>query len=254
MTTDDGRPVRRKDLPLWLARAWHDLAVGDRFTTSVRHGSPADGPDAWEREPLRRVIEGAGFTEVRITASGAHLRARAVRARSLPDVVGPGMRLLVVGLNPSGYAADAGVGFARPGNRFWPAALAAGIATRDRDPLAALRDHGTGMTDLVKRATRTAAEIGPDEFRAGGDRLAALAAWLTPAVVCVAGITGWRAAVDRRAVIGPQSTLLGGRPVYVMPNPSGLNAHDTVASLADHLRAAVALGATGVADPPAVSR
>lgn len=242
MTPSRPTPVPRIDLPLHLAREWHAAAVGDRLSRTVRHGPPASGPDAWEREPLRRVVEGAGFTDVRITVADGALRVRAVRARSLPDVVGPGMHLLVVGLNPSGYAADAGVGFARPGNRFWPAALAAGIATRDRDPLAALRDHGTGMTDLVKRATRTAAEITADEFRAGGDRLAALAAWLEPRAVCVAGVTGWRLAFDRHAVVGPQPEPLGGRPVYVMPNPSGLNAHDTVASLADHLRAAAALG------------
>ncbi|MEI8000985.1 MAG: mismatch-specific DNA-glycosylase [Actinomycetes bacterium] len=159
----------------------------------------------------------------------------------MPDFVGAGLRLLVVGLNPREYAADAGVGFARPGNRFWPAALAAGIVTTDRDPLAAVTDHGTGMTDLVKRATRTAAEVTVEEFRAGGVRLAALVGWLAPQVVCVAGITGWRHAVDRRAVVGPQATPLGGRPVYVMPNPSGLNTHDTVTSLAAHLRAAVDL-------------
>ena len=77
----------------------------------------------------------------------------ATRARTLPDTVGPGMRLLLVGLNPSEYAADAGAGFARPGNRFWPAALAAGLVTRTHDPFHALRVDGVGMTDLVKRAT-----------------------------------------------------------------------------------------------------
>ena len=240
-------PVPGPHLPLALARCWRTLAVGDRCSIVVPHGPPDDDPCAFERHALRRVCEGAGFTAVRITAErgpgGApRLRARMTRARSLPDVVGPGMRLLVVGLNPSEYAADVGVGFARGGNRFWPAALAAGIASTDRDPDAALADHGTGMTDLVKRATRTAAEVSAEEFRAGGVRLAHLVAWLRPAVVCVAGVTGWRAAVDRRAAVGPQPAPLGGRPVYVMPNPSGLNAHDTVASLAEHLRSAVALG------------
>ena len=66
------------------------------------------------------------------------------------------MRLLVVGLNPSLYSADVGVGYRRPGNRFWPAALGAGLVTRDRDPSHALRVHGVGMTDLVKRATSNA--------------------------------------------------------------------------------------------------
>jgi len=245
-------PTVREDLPLALALRHRSLAVGDPLEFAVPLGPPAAGPATWERAPLRRVVEGAGFTAIRIAETtvpiGAGLRVRARRARTLPDVVGQGMTLLMVGLNPSEYAADVGVGFGRPGNRFWRAARAAGIASVDRDPVAALRDHGTGMTDLVKRATRTAAEVAPEEFRAGAVRLAALAAWLAPAVVCVAGVTGWRAAVDRKAVTGPQPEPLGGRPVYVMPNPSGLNAHDTVASLADHLRAALALGRNGGSD------
>ena len=88
------------------------------------------------------------------------------------------MRLLVCGLNPSVRAADAGVGLVTPGNRFWPAALAAGLVTRDRDPRHALLAHGVGMTDLVKRATPRAAELTRDEYRAGVERLGRLCAWL----------------------------------------------------------------------------
>ena len=169
-------------------------------------------------------------------------RSNATRLRTLPDFVGPGMRLLVVGLNPSVYSADLGVGFGRPGNRFWPAALTAGLVTRDRDPLHALRVDRVGMTDLVKRATpggrrtrrrrSTATDWrGSSSSSRGSNRGA----------VCFLGLAGWRVAVDRKAVAGVQARELGGRPVYVMPNPSGLNAHDTVATLADHLRAALAL-------------
>jgi TDG/mug DNA glycosylase family protein len=149
------------------------------------------------------------------------------------------MRLLVVGLNPSLYSADAGAGFARPGNRFWPAAQAAGLITRVRDPRHALLHHGIGMTDLVKRATRAASELTVDEYVHGVERVARLVAWLEPAAVCVVGLSGWRAAVDRRAEPGLQPEPLGGRPVYLMPNPSGLNAHAQVPDLAEHFRRAL---------------
>ena len=151
------------------------------------------------------------------------------------------MRLLVCGLNPSLYAADAGVGFARPGNRFWPAMLAAGLATVDRSPDHLLRDHGIGMTDLVKRATVAADELSAAEYRAGLARVERLAAWLRPAAVCFVGLAGWRAAVDRRAVPGTQPGGLAGVPVYLMPSTSGLNAAYPLASLVDDLRAAAGL-------------
>ena len=161
------------------------------------------------------------------------------RCRTLADTVGADLKLLCVGLNPSLYAADAGVGFARPGNRFWPAALAAGIVSLDRDPAHALDAHRVGMTDLVKRATARADELDPQEFVVGLARLVRLCEWLRPGAVCVLGLTGWRAATgSRRVVTGWQATPLGGTPVYVMPNPSGLNARVPVAALADHLRVA----------------
>jgi TDG/mug DNA glycosylase family protein len=155
----------------------------------------------------------------------------------LADTVGPGMRVLLVGLNPSEYAADAGVGFARPGNRFWPAALESGLVTRTHDPFHALRFDGVGMTDLVKRATPKADALSADEFRLGAARVERLVEWLQPAKVCFVGLSGYRAARDRNAIAGWQDAAFGGRPAYVMPNPSGLNAHATHAILADHLRA-----------------
>ncbi len=197
----------------------------------------------WPEALLSAVMEGAGFEDVTITAEGtSHLVVAARRGRTLADTVGPGMRMLLSGLNPSWYAADAGVGFARPGNRFWPAALAAGIVSKDRDPAHALRHHGIGMTDLVKRPSAQAKELTAAEFRHGHARLGMMVEMLQPAVVCVVGITGWRAASgDRHAALGLQPGTLGGRPVYVMPNPSGLNAHTNVDDLAEHFRAAVAL-------------
>jgi TDG/mug DNA glycosylase family protein len=97
------------------------------------------------------------------------------------------------------------------------------------------------MTDLVKRATPSADELTADEYRAGVARLERLVAWLAPAAVCVVGLTGWRAARDRAAAPGAQPARFGGAPLYLMPNPSGRNAHATLEALTDHLRAAAAL-------------
>jgi TDG/mug DNA glycosylase family protein len=176
------------------------------------------------------LLAGAGFERV----DGRRVR----RLRTLPDRVGPSMRLLVCGLNPSLYSADRGIGFARPGNRFWPALLAAGLATVDRDPAHALHHHGIGMTDLVKRATATAAELTRDEYAAGLARVGRLCAWLGPGAVCMVGLAGWRAAVDRRAVVGWQPEQLGGVDVYVLPSTSGLNASTQLPGFVDHLRSA----------------
>ena len=92
------------------------------------------------------------------------------------------------------------------------------------------------MTDLVKRATARAAELDATEFRAGYERVHTLVQWLRPKVVCFVGLSGWRSAVDRHALAGVQPQPIGASAVYVMPNPSGLNAHATVESLADHFR------------------
>jgi double-stranded uracil-DNA glycosylase len=246
--------VPRTRLPWALADLHHALAVGAPAHLVMRQGDaagPADGDDfpgrlfvGWRPDELADLLVGAGFAieECATDASAPEcLHARVVRARTLPDTVGPGMRLLVCGLNPSVYAADAGVGFARPGNRFWPAALAADLVTHDRDPRHALAHHGIGMTDLVKRATPRADELRADEYRTGLARVERLASWLRPGAVCFVGLAGWRAAVDRRARAGVQPGDLGGVPAYVMPSTSGLNARVPLAELADHLRAAVAL-------------
>ncbi len=194
-------------------------------------------PEAW----LRDVLVGAGFAVEGIEQRKRVLLVVARRLHTLADTVAPGMRLLVCGLNPSLYAADVGVGFARGSNRFWPAALAAGLVSRARDPRHALVAHDVGMTDLVKRATRQAAELTAAEYAAGLERLERLAERLEPGVVCFVGLAGWRAAIDRRAAPGPQSRRIGGRPVYVMPSTSGLNARTSLDALTAHLRAAAAL-------------
>ncbi len=206
----------------------------------VRTGSeePCWGPDA-----LADVIAGGGFgvDHLRLGGRAGRLVATATRIRSLPDTVGPAMRLLVCGLNPSEYAADRGVGYARPGNRFWPAAVAAGILTRPHEPLHALEAHGVGMTDLVKRATSRADMLSAHEYRDGATRVEGLVRWLEPRAVCFVGLAGWRAAVDRHARPGLQPAPFGGRPAYVMPSTSGLNAHSSPAELAQHLTEAASL-------------
>ena len=240
------------ELPLALADLHRSSAGGAPLVLNVFTGEGAsvtedddDFPGRlfswWDPEPLADVVAGAGFDVEDVTVVGRHIEVVATRARTLPDLVRPGLRLLVCGFNPSLYAADHGVPFARPGNRFWPAALAAGLVTRDRDPWHAVRHHAVGFTDLAKRATVAAAELTADELRAGFERVDRLCRWLEPGAVCLLGLTGWRALVDRNAAAGWQSTPLGGRPVYVMPNPSGLNASTHHEGFVEHLTRASGL-------------
>ena len=201
--------VPRHRLPLALWDLHRVLAVGSPFEIQVLEGEyegdnlPGDDVGGrffagWTPDRLTDVVVGAGFEveEGSLAVAGDEVRLRSVRARTLADTVGPGMRLLVCGVNPSWYSADAGVGYARPGNRFWPAALAAGIVDLDRDPVAALVDHGVGMTDFVKRPTRTAAEVTAAEYRSGYERVERLVEWLRPGAVCFTGLSGWRSVVD----------------------------------------------------------
>jgi TDG/mug DNA glycosylase family protein len=247
----------RGDVPLALAEVHRVLAVGaplfvrvfgDEQGSELRGEGPFGGRlfSAWCAGEFEDLCAGAGFDVVAAWRTGDdptswQLALRLRRALTLPDTVGPGMRLLVCGLNPSIYAAEAGIGFARPGNRFWPAALAAGIVSSDRDPRRALLVDRVGMTDIVKRATRRADELTRDEFERGLERVERLVALFRPGAVCFVGLAGWRAAVDGRAVAGVQDRAVGGRPVYLMPSTSGLNAHATPADLKDHLRAAARL-------------
>jgi TDG/mug DNA glycosylase family protein len=221
-------------LPIALWRVQRSRPVGASTDLEVA---------GWRPEAIADLVTGAGLTLLpdSLVTRGDTVRLRAVRERTLADTVGEGMRLLVCGVNPSLFSADAGVGYARPGNRFWPAALTAGIVRADRDPLAAF-EGGLGMTDFAKRATRTAAEVTRAEYATGFARVTRLVEWLRPGAVCFVGLSGWREVVDRRAVAGPQVEAVGGRPVYVMPSTSGLNARTPPAELVRHLEAAWALG------------
>jgi TDG/mug DNA glycosylase family protein len=246
--------VPKLRLPMALAELHGALAVGAPAEVTVIEGD-GEGPfpdddfpgrlfARWRVEELRQVLTGAGFEIEAIRRDTDQLRARLTRCRTLADTVGPGMRLLVCGLNPSIYAADAGVAFARPGNRFWPAAHLAGLVSVERDAVLALRRDGVGLTDLAKRATVQANELGGDEYGEGVERVRRLVEWLRPGAVCFVGLSGWRAALDRRATSGPQAGGFGGVPAYLMPSTSGLNARSRPAELAAHLRAAAALSAT----------
>lgn len=180
------------------------------------------------------------------------------RDAQVPDLLphpGQDLRLLFVGINPGLWTAATQTHFAHPVNRFYPALLQAGIITRPIDPAAGmseedrehLRSRGVGISNLAHRATARAAELSSDELRAGGEILTALVAQRRPRVVAVAGITAYRTAFGLpKASLGRQPAGLGDAELWVVPNPSGLNAHETVASLAEAYGAAAR--AAGVID------
>ncbi|MBZ5734451.1 mismatch-specific DNA-glycosylase [Nocardioides sp. TRM66260-LWL] len=162
----------------------------------------------------------------------------------MPDLVpgpdDPPLRLLFVGINPGLWTAATGTHFAHPGNRFYPALLRGGVIERpisptgmDDDDRAHLRGRGIGISNLVPRATARASELTVAEQRDGGRALEERVARLRPRVVAMAGITAYRIAFERpKAVMGRQDETLGGAELWVVPNPSGLNAHETVDTLA----------------------
>ncbi len=179
------------------------------------------------------------------TVSFTREELRSFEGGEVPDLVGPGLRLLFVGINPGLWTAAVQTHFAHPANRFYPALAAAGITTTRIDPRAGMTAadreafvaRGLGITNLVRRATVRADELKPSELRAGGQRLIEFVAAHRPEVVAVAGITAYRAAFGRRtASAGAQTDIPDGWPaevsLWVVPNPSGLNAHETIDSLA----------------------
>jgi TDG/mug DNA glycosylase family protein len=182
----------------------------------------------------------------------------AYRDAVVPDLVGDGLRLLFVGINPGLWTAAVQTHFAHPANRFYPALLAAGIIERRIDPAAGMTDEdrqyfvsrGLGITNLVERASARADELSTAELRAGGARLVERVERWRPEVVAVAGITAYRAAFGARtAAAGRQPAPVGGAELWVVPNPSGLNAHHTVATLAAAYReAAEAAGVVSAGD------
>ncbi|HVX45304.1 MAG TPA: mismatch-specific DNA-glycosylase [Mycobacteriales bacterium] len=176
------------------------------------------------------------------------------RGRTLPDLLGPDVRLLFVGINPGLMTAAVQSHFGRRGNRFYPALHRAGIVDRlidasngfDPADVEHLKARGVGITNLVREATARADEIEPEDLISGAAALRRRVRRIRPNVVAILGITAYRIAFDqRRAVAGRQPQDLGGAQLWVVPNPSGLNAHSTVDSLAAAYReVAVAAGIT----------
>lgn len=187
------------------------------------------------------------------------------RGREVDDLVGPGLRLLFVGINPGLWTAAVGTHFAHPTNRFYPALAAAGITGYEVDRVAGMTDadrahlvaRGVGITNLVRRATARASELSAEELREGGERLVRFVADHRPKVVAIAGVTSYRDAFgERGAALGRQPDTFdsaarwSGAALWVVPNPSGLNAHETVATLAAAYAAPAA--EAGVIVPAAV--
>lgn len=173
----------------------------------------------------------------------------AAAGRSVPDLIAPDLKVLFCGINPSLYSAVVGHHFARPGNRFWPALHAAGFGDRllapseERELLA----RGYGITNVVERATATADLLSRQELLEGARRLDAKVRRHRPRCVAVLGLGAYRTAFGRpRAMLGPQVETLAAARLWVLPNPSGLNAHYQLADLARlfrELRLALEAGA-----------
>jgi TDG/mug DNA glycosylase family protein len=159
----------------------------------------------------------------------------AAYGRPVADLLAPDLKVLFCGINPGLYSGAVGHHFARPGNRFWPTLHAAGFSDRLLSPFEEreLLRHGYGITNLVDRATATADELTAEELIAGARRLARKVRRYRPAVVAFLGITAYRIAFRRpRVSFGPQAQRLAGTGIWVLPNPSGLNAHFQLADLA----------------------
>lgn len=163
----------------------------------------------------------------------------AAAGKTVPDVIAPGLKVLFCGINPGLYSGYTGHHFARPGNRFWPTLYAAGFTPRLLRPEEEreLLPLGYGITNLVARATAAAAELNRDELREGGWALTTKVEQYDPQVVAVLGVTAYRDAfADPTAVLGEQRYKLGGARLWILPNPSGLNAHYAPSALAEIFR------------------
>ena len=167
------------------------------------------------------------------------------RDATVPDLVGSNPRLLFVGINPGLWTAATQTHFSYPGNRFYPALREAGILDWEISPSDGMSDEdrrrfvgaGLGITNIVARATARASELSRQELQAGARALDTRIAEWRPSVVAIAGVTAYRTGFGRpKSVMGLQQETLGGCELWVVPNPSGLNAHETIASLAEKYR------------------
>jgi TDG/mug DNA glycosylase family protein len=183
----------------------------------------------------------------------------AFRGKTLPDLLGPDVRLLIVGINPGLLTVAVQSHFGRRGNRFYPALYRAGIVDRQIDAAngfveadrAHLMARGVGITNLVRTATARADELSTEELLAGARSLERRVRRIRPGAVAMLGITAYRTAFARpKASVGLQPEHLGGAPLWVVPNPSGLNAHASLAGLAEAYREVAIAAGIDVLDPP----
>jgi TDG/mug DNA glycosylase family protein len=160
----------------------------------------------------------------------------AAKKKTVPDVIAPGLTVLFCGINPGLYTAAIGHHFGRPGNRFWPALFAGGFTPRLFDPSEKekLLELGYGITNLVSRATLRADELTAKELVAGAKVVTEKVKKYKPRYLAIVGISSYRVAFDRpKAVVGPQPDTIGKTKLWVLPNPSGLNAHYRPKELAE---------------------
>src|SRR5215216_2880489 len=160
---------------------------------------------------------------------------RAAAGRTVPDVIAPDLRVLFCGINPGLYTAAVGHHFARPGNRFWPALYAGGFTSRILSPFEEreLLKSGYGITNVVPRTTASADMLTKEEIVLGGERLRAKVLHYRPRILAVLGLGAYRTAFNQpKAVVGPQEHRIGDTLLWVLPNPSGLNANYQAADLA----------------------
>ncbi|MFF5172262.1 G/U mismatch-specific DNA glycosylase [Micromonospora sp. NPDC000089] len=215
--------------------------------TGRRAAAAPKGPGTHDASAARRGDRDATARAGRPTRE----ELAAAADRTIPDVLAPGLDVLFVGINPGLWSAATGRHFARPGNRFWPALHRGGFTPRllrpdEQDLLPAL---GLGITNMVARASARADELTPAELLAGAQLLAGKVAGYRPAWVAVVGVTAYRIGFARpKAGFGPQPELLADARLWVLPNPSGLNAHftpETLGAAFAELRAAVRAGTAG---------
>jgi TDG/mug DNA glycosylase family protein len=155
--------------------------------------------------------------------------------QELPDIIAPGLRVLFCGINPGLVSAETGHHFARPGNRFWPALHQSGFTPRQfrPDEQKELLELGLGITNIVDRPSARADELSRADLAAGGENLVKKVLAYEPEWLAVVGVTAYRDAFgDKKAAMGRQDRLIGATKVWILPNPSGLNAHYTLPKLA----------------------
>jgi len=160
----------------------------------------------------------------------------AAAGKKVPDVIAPGLRVLLCGINPGLYSGATGHHFSRPGNRFWPALHRSGFTPEQIHPFEERRllEYGLGITNFVERATARANQVDDNELRAGVARLEAKVRRFKPEWLALCGVTAYRIAfVDKKARVGPQDRTIGPAKVWLLPNPSGLNAHYQLDALAE---------------------